>query len=75
MARAPHAGGHGRQSLAVLDRPRAISQRAVSKKPKKPYKILLEAVTQEKRKLQSIVSHILVHSAPFTAKSLPVDIP
>lgn len=41
------------QRSAMLDRPRA----AVRKK--KPYKIVLEAVTQEKRKLRSIVRLLL----------------
>lgn len=43
----PQLAGH--RSIA-LDQPRA----AVKKK-KKPYKIVLEAVTQEKKKLHSIV--------------------
>jgi hypothetical protein len=34
---------------AILDQPRAVV------KKKKPYKIVLEAVTQEKKKLHSIV--------------------
>jgi hypothetical protein len=39
------------QRSGTLDQSRA----AVKKKKKKPYKILLEAVTQEKKKLHSIV--------------------
>lgn len=57
MARVSHVAARDRHRSAALERPRAISQRAVSKKPKKPYKILLEAVTQEKRKLQSILTY------------------
>jgi hypothetical protein len=53
MTRVSLTNAHGAHAPAALDRPRAVS-----KKKKKPYKIVLEAVTQEKRKLQSIVRQI-----------------
>lgn len=45
---------------SALDRVRTVRK-------KKPYKILLEAVTQEKKKLRSIVSDLwtLVHSGHY----------
>lgn len=45
---------HAPQRSATLDQPRAAL------KKKKPYKIVLEAVTQEKKKLHSIVRRRLV---------------
>ena len=48
-----NSGAHGAHAPATLDRPRAASRK------KKPYKVVLEAVTQEKRKLQSIVGSML----------------
>lgn len=53
MTRVHHARPlHAPQRSIALDQPRA----AVKKK--KPYKIVLEAVTQEKKKLHSIVRHL-----------------
>jgi hypothetical protein len=52
MARVHHAQ-HAPQRFSTLNQ-----SRAVIKKKKKPYKILLEAVTQEKKKLHSIVRRI-----------------
>jgi hypothetical protein len=58
MTRIHHARPqHAAQRSITLDQPRAVA------KKKKPYKIVLEAVTQEKKKLHSIVRrHQLVPS-------------
>jgi hypothetical protein len=59
MARVPHARPqHAPQRSITLDQPRAAMRK------KKPYKIVLEAVTQEKKKLHSIVRrHRVFHDA------------
>lgn len=45
---------HATPRSTILDQPRAVA------KKKKPYKIVLEAVTQEKKKLHSIVRRIII---------------
>lgn len=59
MARIHHA-----RSLLQQGSTRSMAvekNRAAVKKKKKPYKIVLEAVTQEKKKLHSIVRRHLVN--------------
>lgn len=51
----------------ILEQPRAVV------KKKKPYKIVLEAVTQEKKKLHSIVRRYIMLRGPPT-DSHPADI-
>ncbi|KAF2682149.1 hypothetical protein K458DRAFT_307996 [Lentithecium fluviatile CBS 122367] len=68
MTRVSHSGAHGAHAPSTLDRPRAVS-----KKKKKPYKIVLEAVTQEKRKLQSIMTYH--DQAPPGFGYIPVGFP
>jgi hypothetical protein len=55
MTRVHHARPwNAPQRSGTLDQARAVHQK------KKPYKIVLEAVTQEKKKLHSIVRHSLI---------------
>lgn len=63
MTRVHHAHPqHATQRSSLLDQSRA------AQKKKKPYKIVLEAVTQEKKKLRSIVCRRLA------AASSPTDL-
>ena len=59
MARIHHARSQQQQGAS---RTMAIEKTRAAVKKKKPYKIVLEAVTQEKKKLHSIVRHHLVTS-------------
>ena len=58
MARIHHARSLQQQSAT---RSMAVEKNRAAVKKKKPYKIVLEAVTQEKKKLHSIVRHHLVN--------------
>lgn len=57
MARVHHARPLQQQGAS---RSMAIEKTRAAVKKKKPYKIVLEAVTQEKKKLHSIVRRLLV---------------
>jgi hypothetical protein len=52
MTKVPRSRAPAAHPSATLDRSRAVSRK------KKPYKIVLEAVTQEKRKVHTIVRRI-----------------
>jgi hypothetical protein len=51
---------HARPQQQVASRSMALEKSRAAVKKKKPYKIVLEAVTQEKKKLHSIVRRHLV---------------
>lgn len=63
MARIHHARPQQQQQGA--SRAMAIEKTRAAVKKKKPYKIVLEAVTQEKKKLHSIVRYLWPYRACF----------
>lgn len=61
MTRVSRARSHRGVTAAAPDLPRAVARK------KKPYKIVLEAVTQEKRKLKSSVRLTSIETTASTA--------
>ena len=66
MTRVAHAGPH-RSARAALSRPRSLRKQ-------KEYKVVLEAVTEKKRKLHSVVrltqSHHAIRVLKFQKKNM-----
>lgn len=70
MARVHHTRPLQQQGAS---RAMALDKTRAAVKKKKPYKIVLEAVTQEKKKLHSIVRSLQSYQA-FATNSHPADI-